>query len=212
MRKSSLLALALLGIAAFGANAEDGPRAAPAASSKPPVTLDPSGKTEVYRLTLTEVHLAEDAELPANSAEVVKALDELRKNGKVTYTESISLSVIGEHEAMVQFGKSQYMVFGTNSFGGGAPGGGRGPMTRSYQERSVGTLVRATMDSVGDLIAADITYEASRFEGEQAEDHPRDLTNTRFTTQITAKVGATVLVGAHSTDKRKVLVLAKVEK
>jgi len=211
MRKSSLLALAIMGMALLGANAQEGPRTAPAVSSQPPVTLDPSGKTEVYRLTLTEVQLAEDAELPTNSADVAKALDELRKNGKVTYSESVSLSVIGKHEAMVQFGKSQYMVFGTNSFGGN-PGGGRAPMTRSYQERSVGTLVRATVDSAGELMAADITYEASRFEGEQTEDRPKDLTNTRFTTQIAAKAGTTVLVGAHSVEKRRVLLLAKLEK
>lgn len=212
MRKTSLLALALMSMALLETNAQDVPRSAPVVSSKPPVTLDPSGKTEVYRLTLTEVQLAEDAELPANSADVAKALDELRKNGKVTYAESVSLSVIGKHEAMVQFGKSQYMVFGTNSFGGPPGGGGRGQMTRSFQERSVGTLVRATVDSAGDLMAADITYEASRFEGEQAEDHPRDLTNTRFTTQISAKAGTTVLVGAHSVEKRRVLLLAKLEK
>lgn len=159
------------------------------------VSLAQSGSDEPtkapirFLVTISEYQLGEVFTDSATEAEI---LDSIRKK-TVPPTETIRLSVIKDVEGMAQFGKVANVTIGKTV--------NREITTRQTQNVQVGTLLKAKVRLENEAIVANITFEASRLQGNGTEDSPPDIASTTINTTQSLEIGKPRLIGSSSGGK-----------
>jgi hypothetical protein len=142
-----------------------------------------------YIVTLSEYQLGNGVPDTASEADIL----ELLRQNTVHPTETVRLSVIKDVEGMVQFGKLAAVTVGKTV--------NREVTTRQTQNVQVGTLLRITIRLENDAIAANIAFEASRFQGDGTDDSPPDIDTTTIKTTQFIEFGKPRLIGSSSSGK-----------
>src|SRR5690606_38927720 len=102
--------------------------------------------------------------------------------------QTVRLSALESHEAMVQFARDVSMVTGVVNTGRG------GPLERS-QRVSVGTHVEAMVESHQDRVMLMLRVEGSRVEGEGGEQGLPAMPRFQWNSTLLLQPGTPTLVG-----------------
>ncbi len=88
-----------------------------------------------------------------------------------------------------------------------------GKKLRSYTSANVGTMVRITAKQTAeDSILVNLTYQASRIDGEAKEDEPTDISKTDLSMDVQVRSGKPkLLLTKSSADKVYVMVMVTPE-
>ncbi len=89
--------------------------------------------------------------------------------------------MIKDVEGMAQFGKVANVTIGKTV--------NREITTRQTQNVQVGTLLKAKVRLENEAIVANITFEASRLQGNGTEDSPPDIASTTINTTQSLEIG-----------------------
>jgi type II secretory pathway component GspD/PulD (secretin) len=149
-----------------------------------------------------------------SAADIVQAFQQPKAEETLQVMETVRLSALEGHEAMVQFGKNAAVTVGVTNFSG-APNfpGGRGN-ARQVQYRQVGTLVKLTAQSQADKVLLKLSYEVSRLEGgspDGPEADAPDMSVIQFNTTLLLEPGKPTLVGGTSAESTNFLLVSVAE-
>lgn len=164
----------------------------------------PESTLRSYVVQLTEFRWKGSADLALSPRELVRAVDQLRKDGKLDVIETVRLSALENHESMAQFGKSVAIVTGVADTGQGR--------VRNVGFHQVGTMVKLTAVPKDGKVVLELQYEASRLNGEGAADLPSSTLTTQFKTTLMIEPGTPTLVGSTTAQPSSLLVVSITER
>jgi type II secretory pathway component GspD/PulD (secretin) len=185
-----VLGITVLGWLSSQAGAQDDKPQPP-----PPVT---AGAAHIVQVT--ELRANVPLALKTDSTELLAAVEQFQKDGKVDLLETVRIAALDGQEAMAQFGRQTAVTTGTTQ---SAPG----RTVRSIQMMQVGTLVRVTTQRQDGQVLLKLTYEASRLGEPVNEDSPPDVISVQCNTTLAVSPGQTVLAGGMSSGNSTLLLV-----
>jgi len=195
--RSTFVALTALVLLAAASLAQD-ERARDTAEKAPESTV------RSYVVQLTEFRWKGAADLALSARELARAVDQLRKDGKLELIETVRLSALENHESMVHFGKSVPVPTAVAQTR-------QGPV-RSVEYREVGAIVQLTAAPKGGKVALELKYAAARLTGEGAGDLPPNTLLTECKTTLTIEPGTPTLVGSTTPQSTSLLMVSITER
>lgn len=143
---------------------------------------------DVFTIQLSEFRTSEKIDDHLSSDAVLAQLDQLRKNNKVELLESIRIAITDQGESTLQLGKNVRVLTGVTA--GVRAGGGRGGavVNQNLTPVDVGTLVAASLERKGDLLALGINYSSSHVDELPVDDHIPDIEQKQFRTKLLMKL------------------------
>ncbi|MFN3194068.1 MAG: hypothetical protein ACE361_26405 [Aureliella sp.] len=145
---------------------------------------EPPGNS--YSVTLSEYRLKELDSTKISESSIVQLI----ATSKAKPIETISLTTFAGSESVVQFGRTVSVTVGFSQRGAASQ--------RVTQDRQIGSLLQITVNPNDEWAAVELSYEASRHEGEGTDDSPPELTNTRIQTSQMLKWNQPTLIGGTS--------------
>lgn len=172
--------------AGLSANAGQSSPAKSAAPAKPADTQDARQvRVEILFVEITALESPKSKlpKLAGKTADVEKALTELKAHGQLKTLERTRMSVLDGRKAMTQIGETKAVASGTTVFGGGGRGGAAGGrfggarVSRSYSMRSFGSLLSLTptVEPAGSVVI-ELQLDKSGPQGE--DDSPKESGET----------------------------------
>lgn len=197
MRSAILILVGSMPASTVSVAQEFEPRDTPAES--------PAAGLQSYVVQLTEFQLESSSDPKLTADNIVQSFDEMANEGKLEVVQIIRLSALERRETMVQFGK---MVTVTSAVLPAGPGRGE---SRRTQQLEVGTLARLTAEPQEGKVLLQLSYEASRVEGDGHEDSPPEIRRIQFHTSLLIEPGKPVLVGGVSIEETSFLLVSITE-
>jgi hypothetical protein len=158
----------------------------------------PESTLRSYVVQLTEFRWKGSTDPALSPRVIVRAVDQLRKDGKLDVIETVRLSALENHESMAQFGKSVPMTTGVADT--------RQGRVRNVDFQQVGTMVKLTAVPKDGKVVLELQYEASRLNGEGAGDLPPSTLTTQFKTTPMIEPGTPTSIWPHMSREHTLLV------
>ena len=152
-----------------------------------------------YIVEFTEFQLKGPPNTKLNAHDLVRVLEEEKTSDNVKFVETVRLSVLTNHESLVQFGKAVTVTVGAVLSASGR--------ARNTQTRQVGTIARVTASHQNGHVLLKLMYEAARHNGQGTDDSPPDVTTSKFETTLLLKPGIPALVGGTSAEPSSYLLV-----
>jgi hypothetical protein len=157
-----------------------------------------------YKVSIVELALPADADLPFSlDAEI--SPDEILRNDKFTRKQTVQLSVLEGRRTSALFQTSIKLLTGMIERDG--------KKMRSYTPANIGSLVRITAkQTTDDSVLVNLTYQASRIDGEPKEDEPTDISKTDLSMDVQVRSGKPkLLLTKSSADKIYIMLMVTPE-
>lgn len=155
-----------------------------------------------YLVQLTEFQVKSSSDPKMSARDIVARFQRLKDDKTAQPIEVIRLSVLGETETMIQFGRQTEVTSGIVS-------SGRGSTTRQTDTLQIGTLVRLTVSPRADQKAlVTLSYESSRLEGEGEKDLRPDIVTTQIEGAHIIELGKSKLIAGTSAGRTSFLILS----